>query len=234
MEKLIGADHKQNFRYERKLFISELSKHEVQNMVLLHPAIFTEIFHKRYINNIYFDSPGYRFVFDNVDGVVDRVKFRIRWYGNLLGYIKKPILEIKIKKEFLGNKIMIPLKPFELNEHTDISSIFNPIDDRHVSLINELRYLTPTLLNRYARRYFQSSDRKFRITIDTEQWFYAIFKTHNYFLNYHCDDVSVIMELKYEKEFDNDAKNIISNFPLRITKSSKYVRGINKLHQLGL
>jgi hypothetical protein len=161
------------------------------------------------------------------------MKIRIRWYGDLFGFIEKPILEIKIKKEFLGKKISIPLKPFNLNENTKISEIVYPTIDLHNSFMIELKSLVPTLLNRYVRKYYQSSDKRYRITIDNEQSFYSINKVNNSFLNHYVDHISVILELKYKKEFDQGAEYIISNFPFRITKSSKYVSGIKKVLQVG-
>ena len=32
------------------------------------------------INNIYFDTPDNYFYFQHIDGVMDRIKIRIRWY----------------------------------------------------------------------------------------------------------------------------------------------------------
>jgi hypothetical protein len=207
---------------------------EVEHIVKMHPAIFSEVFPKRYVNNIYFDTSNYNNLFDNIDGTVNRMKTRIRWYGDLFGFIEKPVLEIKVKKEFLGKKISIPLKPFKLNKHTKISEIVDPALDLNDSLMIELKSLVPTLLNRYARKYYQSSDKKYRITIDNEQSFYSINKVNNSFLDHYVDDVSVILELKYNKEFDQGANYITSNFPFRITKSSKYVSGVKKVFQVGL
>lgn len=39
---------------------------------------------------------------DNLIGISDRMKVRIRWYGALLGLIEEPVLELKIKRGFLG------------------------------------------------------------------------------------------------------------------------------------
>ena len=44
------------YRYERKFIIPSLSEQMVEILVKLNPAMFSEIFHRRYVNNIYFDS----------------------------------------------------------------------------------------------------------------------------------------------------------------------------------
>ena len=87
-----------DYRYERKFVTSELSKYHVESIVKTHPAIFSEIYQLRNVNNMYFDSFRLVNYSDNVDGSSDRIKIRIRWYGELFGKIKNPVLEIKEKK----------------------------------------------------------------------------------------------------------------------------------------
>jgi hypothetical protein len=227
-------NNNENYRYERKIFITSLSKYEVEQIIKMHPSLFIKAFPERYVNNIYFDTHNYNNLLDNIEGNPDRIKIRVRWYGDLFGLIEKPVLEIKIKKGFLGKKISIPLKPFMLNKHANISEI---IDSAHISdnsIIKDLKLLSPTLLNRYARKYYQSSNKKYRITLDSQQSFYSISKVSNAFLNRYTEDVSVILELKYDKEHDQGANYIISMFPFRITKSSKYVNGLQKILPTGI
>ena len=50
-----------------------------------------------------------------------------------------------------------------------------------------------------------------------------------FFLEYGFNDPSLILELKYNEELDNDAEAISNRFPFRMTKSSKYVTGLIKL-----
>lgn len=219
------------FRYERKFFISDLSKYEVESIVKLHPVSFTEIYTKRCVNNIYFDSFSLINLSDNIEGVSDRIKIRIRWYGPLFGYIEKPRLEIKIKKGQLGMKKVIPIQPFVLNENTNFSNIILSIKNLSEILKIDLNCIRPTLMNRYSRKYYQSNDKKYRITIDSEQSFYQLKKVNNFYLNRYNDNDSVILELKYNKNFDDGARLITSFFPFRITKSSKYVTGLQKVLQ---
>ena len=220
------------FRYERKFFISDLSKYEVEGLVRLHPGCFSEIYSKRYVNNIYFDSFSFKNLNDNVEGVSDRIKIRIRWYGNLFGYIQKPKLEIKIKKGLLGMKKVIPITSFFLDENTDFLSIIYSIKNLSEILQIDLNAVIPTLVNRYSRTYYLSNNKNFRITIDSEQSFYHVKNINNSFLNHHDDKDSVILELKYDKIYDDDVKKITSIFPFRITKSSKYVKGLQRVLQI--
>jgi|TARA_B110000027_G_scaffold120874_1_gene134625 hypothetical protein len=220
-----------DYRYERKFVTSELSKYHVESIVKTHPAIFSEIYQLRNVNNMYFDSFRLVNYSDNVDGSSDRIKIRIRWYGELFGKIKNPVLEIKEKKGMLGRKISIPISPFTLLNNTDIRDIIKSLDHFRDVVLIDFKSLIPTLLNRYSRKYYQSYDKNFRITIDDKQEFYSIGTKNNLFLEKYRDDNSVIIELKYDRDFEKRANNITSCFPFRVSKNSKYVNGLDKIYQ---
>jgi len=224
--------NKSEYRYERKSYITELSEYEVEDILRTHPAIFSEIFIQRYVNNIYFDSFSFNNYYDNIEGNTDRVKIRVRWYGNLFGAIDKPTLEIKIKKGLLGKKISMPIKPLILNKELNIGDILASNAQLQDSLMFDFNSLEPSLMNQYLRKYYKSCNGHFRITVDTNQLFYGINKQNNFFLNQISDKKSVILELKYDEEYDSEANNITSIFPFRVTKSSKYVNGVQKIYNM--
>ena len=220
-----------NYRYERKFFISEMSKYEIESLVKFHPAIFSEIYHQRFVNNIYFDSVNLTNYFDNVVGSARRVKFRIRWYGELFGLIEKPALELKIKQGLVGRKESFSLIPFELDHSFSMSIISNVINKSEIpeNMRLKLKSTYPTLLNRYSRRYFQSADMNYRITIDTDLVFYRINCQNNSFIGKFIDKDHVIVELKYNQNMDDRANYITNYFPFRLSKISKYVSGLEKI-----
>ena len=86
------------WRYERKFVISELLQQEIELIIRFHPAMFSEIHQPRWVNNIYFDSFGARNYRDNVEGLRNRVKVRLRWYGSFFGLVKELRLEKKKEK----------------------------------------------------------------------------------------------------------------------------------------
>lgn len=220
------------YRYERKFFISGLTHAEVESIVRYHPAMFSEIYHQRYVNNIYFDTATFSCFLDNVIGSTNRAKFRIRWYGDIFTFIKDPILELKIKNGLLGRKKRYPLVPFSLDSSFDSRVIGRIIADSDLpDLVQDaLKSSNPVLLNRYSRRYFSSADGRYRITIDTDQEFYWIGRRNNSFLNKVKNDIDVILELKYDEDADDTASYIANHFPFRLTKSSKYVSGTLRLY----
>jgi hypothetical protein len=221
-----------NFRYERKFFISNADRNFVEKKVLMHPAFFSEIFHERYVNNIYYDFVTLNNFFDNIDGNMYRTKYRIRWYGDMLKLIKKSKLEIKIKKGFVGTKITFKLCEFKVNNGIINYEFKNVIRDSEIDPVTKfsLKEQVPVLLNRYRRKYYATKDNKFRITIDDNQAFYKINTLNNTFLCNHTDTDNIILELKYDKEYESLASEITNKLPFRLTKSSKYSRGIQMLY----
>lgn len=221
-----------DLRYERKFVISALSKSEVEAIIRLHPAIFSEIYYQRYVNNIYFDTINLSSYNDHLDGISERMKVRIRWYGEVFGRIKEPVLELKIKRSFLGGKLRYPLEPFCLDG--DYSSVIQrdlfEKADIPEALAEYLRHLKFTVLNHYTRKYFQSADRKFTFTLDSDMEYYRIDPANNSFTERIVDRNRTILELKYAQQYDEEARYITNHLPLTVVKSSKYITGIERIH----
>ena len=105
-----------NYRFEKKFIIPERLTPSIEEVVKSNSALMKKIFSPRFINNIYFDNSSFQFFFENIDGVSERMKTRIRWYGNLKGKIKKPVLEFKQKHGLTGSKTSIDLPSFDLKD----------------------------------------------------------------------------------------------------------------------
>ncbi len=218
-------------RYERKAFITDLSYADVEAAVRTHPALFREIYQERTINNIYFDSVDFRSFRANLDGDEDRLKVRVRWYGPMLGKIESPLLELKIKHNNLGSKKRYPIRRFILEDGFDLQAVTDAIAASKLPAAVALRLdaLAGKLLNRYSRRYFESVCRGYRITIDRNLQFYGLQPYNNNLLHMASERKAVVLELKYQREHDGDADRIASRFSFFLTKSSKYVHGIERL-----
>jgi hypothetical protein len=209
-----------------------MSEYEIGAMIRLHPAMFFEAYPPRHINNLYFDSSEMNNYFDSVHGFKDRHKIRIRWYGDLFGVIEKPHLEIKIKNGLVGKKESYLLNPFAFDENLKRDSIPDLLNKLEIPELLKLKLNSSefALLNRYIRRYYESMDRKFRLTIDSEMTFYQLQAFNHNFLNKSIDHTNTIVELKYGSDEDLCAEQISNYFPFRMTKSSKYVDGIERLN----
>jgi len=222
-----------HFRYERKFYIENLAVERIEAILKFHPAIFREIYHERQINNIYFDSFNLQHYFENIDGVSRRLKVRVRWYGDSFGFIENPMLELKLKHNLHVGKLIYPLRSFAFDGNFSIDAMRKVFEKSSLqeTLKLHLIELNFSLFNCYRRKYFLSSSRKYRITIDVGMQACALSPYCNSFLHKMKDYANVIIELKYNDPHDQFVGDITSYFPFRVTRSSKYVDGITKLYQ---
>ena len=220
-------------RFERKFLITDMHYADIEQQVRIHSAAFSPIFHSRIINNIYLDSNDLDFFHDNVSGKGSRKKARIRWYGEMYGLIEKPVLEFKIREGMLGNKLSFPLKPFTVDADLTMEKLNTVFHESKLPVwaLEVLLQIKPALLNRYRRQYCLSFDRKFRLTMDDQLSYYSIGNNNNTFIeNFKSEDV--IVELKYDYENDDAAPAVTNHLPFRLSKSSKYVNGVELLHPM--
>ncbi len=217
--------------YERKFITDDFSVREIEALVKTHPAVFREIFHERYINNIYFDTIDMESYFDATEGSMHRFKIRIRWYGDMLGDIAKPMLEMKIKNGFLLVKHLFPLPGFTMRRGIGIADIQALLQASAIPASMKLNCLNlhSFLLNRYRRRYFRSADHQYRVTIDSEVESRRLNDRSNSFLNGAIDRQTIIVEIKYGLKHEEGAAQVSEHFPFRMTRSSKYTNGIESV-----
>jgi hypothetical protein len=119
-----------------------------------------------------------------------------------------------------------------MNENLQLETILEVIGKLEIPHILKLDIMSLelALLNRYQRKYYQSTDRKYRITLDSEIEYYHLWKYNNTFMQKSLDRMSTIVELKYAAAEDRDAEKVSSHFPFRISKISKYVNGVERFN----
>lgn len=223
----------ETYRYERKFVVEELTLPQVIAVLRLHPKMFYAPYPPRQINNLYLDTADLESYFDNVHGSPRRRKVRVRWYGELCGEIHHPVLEIKVKDGLPGYKHSYPLRSFELNRYFSDRRFQRALDGCGLpaAVRGDLRAMNVVLLNRYCRRYYASRDGSFRVTLDTDLRFYKINgAAGNTLLHRQVNFRDIIVELKYELKQETQADRVAGFFPFRITRSSKYVQGMEKVY----
>lgn len=206
-------------RYEIKYRIELLGLASIEAVILMHPASFSTSFPDRQVNNIYLDTPNLHCFYQNIEGVPRRQKMRLRWYGKMDYPQNNSVLEIKNKNAELGWKDSFKVSNRSIDTKEELLSA---IAEQPVRLDT----LTPILHNSYYRKYYISSDGLFRLTIDSEQSFKLPFS------NMDALDLSrypIIVELKYEAEYAERARDIMDYLPFRQTKNSKYTNGVTEL-----
>ena len=204
-----------NLRYERKYRIEHASPSEVRTTLRAVPLSFQTSYPDRHINSLYLDTVSGHALADNLAGISERFKFRIRWYGTDMGKASKPFLEQKIKKNQLGAKIRLPLPDFEFTEGFDFSRFLQtntPLSPN----------LQAVVLIQYLRTYFVSFDQKIRATIDSQLRFFAV-QGLRLLKNAFLEDPAIILEIKYDEKYDGDLDLVFQNLPYRVSKNSKFV-----------
>ena len=231
----MAAMNEIDFRYERKFVVetTEMNLHQVRAAVMLHPAFFRQAYPPRFINNIYLDSDSLIHYQANLDGIGDRLKIRIRWYGDLFGPVIKPTLEYKFKRGMVGCKVQYPMQPIQVDEGFSRANLTAALRTQHnlPSVVQtDLGGLRATLLNRYFRLYYESVDGHFRITIDSDMSYYHLPPLSGNHLYRQTDRDHIVIELKYNARHDRTANRIAAHFPFRLSRNSKYALGIERVY----
>lgn len=211
-------------RFERKYRLEGLSPEWIRQFVEGHPLSFRKKYPDRQVNNIYLDSLDFNLYQQNLDGVGPRKKYRIRWYGENIMKLTNPILETKIRINELGSKEYLSLSSTELPGRLSFRNYFR----------NETKWiqpLEPVFVSSYVRSYYESLDFRFRITIDTKLNFYP-YPQVKLITKHFVNDPAVIMEIKYNKEYDLEWNKLSQLFPFRQSKNSKFVTGVQLITSL--
>ena len=212
-----------DYRYELKFQLSKLSLEKFHHWLIKSNFGFgfKTAYPNRTINNVYYESRDFRAFHDNEDGISDRTKLRVRWYGDLHS-VKNPILELKNKRNSQGFKKSCKVKSFDIKNIPKLSSLISKTDKDFKFFM--YRYNVPYLINTYERQYFENK-RHIRLTIDTNMRY----KKPNFFNNFiKCDNYS-ILEIKYKAEDKHLAEKMLGSVPFHLEKNSKFVNGIRKL-----
>jgi hypothetical protein len=216
------ADAEREWRYERKYPQTTYSAAEMKLVIRRHPAFFIEAYPPRWVNSLYYDTPGLGGLADSVNGLRDRVKMRVRWYGERR-IVESPILEFKRKRGRLGSKDRYELAPIDLT--ADVAPPAETLtgnprlpDDIGAAL----RLLEPATLSRYRRLYYLSADRRFRLTLDTDLSFYRVRTGSRQLVRVPDTFDGTVIEVKYGAGDDEAARPVLEALPFRWSRFSKY------------
>ncbi len=228
---LKGKQENGAYRYERKFLVDRLDAGQVCAIVKRHPKLFYQPYPPRYVNNLYLDTPDMRNYVDNVSGVRERRKVRVRWYGDLFDDVMSPVVEFKIKDGLVGIKRGYACNGFRMEPGFSEADFRRDLSgpDLPGPVVQALGTLRVVLCNRYFRRYFATRDGRFRVTVDTEMSYYAVRRTNNRFVHKYVDHRNVVVELKYQRAFELDADKVAGAFPFSVSKNSKYVTGVQQV-----
>ena len=158
---------------------------------------YTEIFHERLNNSIYYDSLDLKGYYENLDGDKDRVKYRARFYGYLDE--QNVAFEKKIKNGRVNRK------------EVSFSRMSNP--DWTKSIFPQEESLKPIVNLRYRRRYFWDPVNRIRCTVDWD------LQSRSYLCDSWLNHSKIIVEFKSDNS--NNEFKVPHHFSLN-TRFSKY------------
>jgi hypothetical protein len=184
----------------------------------------------RVINNVYFDSPEWDSYGDNMSGVSDRSKCRLRWYG-ALETVEEATFEVKHRRNAIGHKRQqrIPMSELPLSS-LPIGQLYARL---RVMLRPDLRLALdqshrPVLYNRFLREYYQAPD-GVRMTVDTSIVYAPLHRRSLAALRPAPSATAAVVEFKFPWARRPEAEAALRRLPFRATRFSKYVIGIDLL-----
>jgi len=190
----------------------------VNNFQILYPD--------RHIHSIYIDTLNFDSVKDNINGVSQRKKLRIRWYNDDFDNI---YFETKNKQNFFVWKHIKKISTC-LNQKNLINNIQDLLS--HPNKIIDSNYNYKMILKvKYKRNYFISNDGKIRATIDTE-----INTSPSKYINKMITLPETILEFKFSPNSESYFRNFFSyrGLNIRSKKYSKYIQSFIALDECGL
>lgn len=193
---------------------------------------FQKTFPTRVVHSIYFDTHALDCAYDNLCGISNRKKYRIRWYKNNRAFYGARY-EVKLKNGNLGTKKVLSSNIssdtfMEMTAHDILKSIKQDSIEK-IWVCYPL--LLPTLLVEYEREYYESFH-SIRLTIDTSLKFREILGDN------HLNDFNikryygVVVELKFSPRYRDLISEVLQDFPFYPARTSKYVLGLSYFNRV--
>ena len=187
-------------------------------------GMFKEVYPKRVVNSIYFDTDIYQDVWDNINGFGNRKKIRIRWYGDLKN--SDVFIEEKKKINFITQKKVDKIGTFK--DFNDLKKFINRNDFEKLDIVSNKKInLKKTLFIQYHRNYYELPNKELRVTVDNNLVIFNKYPSQSIKLD------KTIVELKYDIKNSTFVNSFIKNNNLnnRNQKFSKYVNSFIEMNE---
>jgi hypothetical protein len=222
----------QEQRYELKMVAQGTQLPLVRSWIRSHPAGLVTSYPPRRVNNIYLDSPDLKSFEDSLAGISDRRKVRFRWYGDDISAVGG-VVEVKRKKNSTGWKVACPMdERFDFSQGMKWADFVAKLSaGLPVRMLAEMGSAWwPVLINRYRRDYYVTAGGEIRVTVDSAQELYDQRRTVYPDLSRKVPyPDTVVVEVKAAAGSWDQIKDLCNNFPISITKNSKYGNGCGAL-----
>ena len=219
------------YRYEIKFSLDDVNYARAMKWLFVNTHA-TKKYDNRHVNSLYFDNPGYSSIRDNITGLSERSKYRLRWYDDSIisSHAVSPRFEVKIRKGRLGRKNIIHLPNFKsdfalLPLHQIEKDVRHEIKTSNIFLDD---YYTSVLAVKYLREYFEDNS-GLRITFDRDIRFSYVDGLTSILSD--CPKLHYrrhIMELKFGVELKDYVADLMRSLNMSPTRHSKYLMGLSK------
>lgn len=222
------------YRYEIKFSLDEAMFAKAMSWMLVNTSAVRK-YSNRNVNSLYFDDANYSSVRDNIIGLPERIKYRVRWYSLNDSQISSyPKFELKIRSGRLGRKETFDLP--NLDQRLESFSPKEIAQEVKKELLNSdfilEDYLAPSLLVNYLREYYEDN-LGLRITFDKKIEFVFVDGMNSKLSD--CPKTSYyryIMEFKFSPDIKDYVSDIIRELNMTPTRHSKYLIGLAKCGNL--
>jgi len=223
----------EDYRYEVKFLIGEDKLPDLMEWMVTYTN-FSKSYPDRQVNSIYFDDLDFSAVRDNLTGVPDRVKNRLRWYGDFsIENETIPILEQKFRSGRVGSKIKTPIPILENKlSSVPMSSLCKLIkkecgnDNYFLS-----KYFTPVLLVQYLRKYYEDN-LGIRLTVDNEVCFSRLQFNSTLAKQSKLKYSKKVIEIKFDRAMKDHVAKLMTRLCLSPQRHSKYLLGLAKFNEV--
>ena len=215
-------------RRELKFTTNEIYYSDIINWIKNNKVNFKKHFPKRLINSIYFDNYSYSSFKENIYGDSKKTKIRLRWY-NTFFFSMDGFFEVKKRDNIYNYKKTIKIPNLVIKLNSNFKEIIQTLklNLEPIDTIELDARPFPTIISQYTREYYIDFDKEIRITIDRN------IKTFDQRLSNKINlknEITIpnlmVVEFKFKDASINKLLNSFNNFPLRLSKNSKYINGI--------
>lgn len=215
-------------RYEIKYAVNPGDYALVQRWVTSQPYL-RQSYPSRSVHSVYLDSLNLVAALDNLSGVANRRKYRVRWYGDHAGQSKPPSFEVKEKMGRLGVKHTVPLgttaRALIRNPH-EIAGLVHDRVASACSSIGGLKQLKPVLYVGYNRSYWEGPD-NIRVTLDDNVRFADMLRGAKACSTNHVISEKCVIEFKFPPGSRDAAAEMMTSLPFSAVRNSKYLTGLS-------
>ena len=217
----------------RRIELKDLRKlrdlESIESSLLKSSLAFYSSYPDRRINSLYFDSDNHIAFDDSLAGHTLRKKIRFRWYGPIENS-SAPTLEFKYKHGHLSWKVLQKLNfIIDLKSPNWEEAFLSSLNHKSISSKNyfALSQTKPTSIVSYTRSYYESTDRKVRITLDKDITFrdQSIYPSPNLYFAKHNTE-NLVFEIKIAEKDITLLDELFRTFDFIPQRYSKYCESL--------